>query len=125
MLANIRNTCSNPEGTSAIMEALFEESSYTLRDAYTERALKYKSTRDDESIEMLEIIFSNVVYDIGVVFYNFTGIFSNLNQIVKGRQIGALSSAIKKSETSSGTEIKALLDITTGTSSNFHSANET
>ena len=103
-------TCSNPERTSAIVEALFEESSYTLRDAYTERALKYKSTRDDESIEMLEIVFSNVVYDVGVIFYNFTGIFNSLNALVKGRNIGALSSTVKKLETPTATDIKNLLD---------------
>lgn len=55
--------CQNSDRTSAITEALFEESSYGLKNAYQEKALKYQSTRDDESIEMMDIITNSTVYD--------------------------------------------------------------
>ncbi|MCL2098834.1 MAG: hypothetical protein FWH24_00160 [Oscillospiraceae bacterium] len=56
--------------TSIIMEALAAESRYTLVPAYYEVSLRTQHTRDDESSEMLDIILSNRVLDIGDV-YNF------------------------------------------------------
>lgn len=56
--------------TTIIMEALAAESKYTLQPAYYEISLKTKHSRDDESSEMLDLILSNRVIDIGDV-YNF------------------------------------------------------
>jgi len=90
-------TCTDPERTSAIMEALFEESAYGLRPAYIDKALKYQTTRDDDSIEMLDIIINSTVYDIGVV-YDFGGVYTQLNNIVKTRTIGSMSSTLTKAK---------------------------
>jgi hypothetical protein len=48
--------------------------------AYYEVALKSRAAKDDGSEEMLDLIFSNVVYDLGIM-YNFGGIdfFSKLS----------------------------------------------
>ncbi|MCL1794385.1 MAG: extracellular solute-binding protein [Oscillospiraceae bacterium] len=54
--------------TGAIFEALSAESKYTLRPAYYDRALKGKHARDDESQEMLDIIFSTRNYDVGWMY---------------------------------------------------------
>ena len=107
-VVSIPYTCANPERTSAIMEALFEESSYDLKNAYVEEALKYKTTRDDESIEMLDIIFANTLYDIGIV-YNFGGTTTALANIVERRTIGALTSQLNKLKASAGSDIDKLL----------------
>lgn len=86
--------CGDKERTSAIMEALFEESSYFLKPAHQERSLKYQGTRDDDSVEMLGIILGNTVYDIGVL-YNFGGTYSELNSNAVNRGTGYVSTLSK------------------------------
>ena len=44
-----------------------------ITPAYYEVALKSRAAKDDDSEEMLDLIFDNVVYDLGVM-YNFGGI---------------------------------------------------
>jgi len=68
--------------TGMILEALTAESHYTLLPAYYDITLKTKFLRDDESSEMLDLIFSNRVYELGHIFnwgtaYNF---FDSLNR---------------------------------------------
>jgi len=102
--------CVDHERTSAIMEALFEESSYELAPAYKENAIKYKSTRDDESIEMLDIIFGNIIYDVGYM-YNLAGVHQTITNLVKRRSPGQLSSELKKVEKNVGTQMTELLTL--------------
>ena len=64
----------DPERTGIILEALTGESYYTLRPAYYDISLKNKYMRDNESGEMLDLIFSTRCYDLGAVF-NWGGIF--------------------------------------------------
>jgi len=63
-----------PERTGMVLEALTAESYYTLRPAYYEVSLKTKFMRDDESGEMLDLIFNTRCYDLGHV-YNWGGVF--------------------------------------------------
>ena len=65
---------SEPERTGIVLEALTAESYYTLRPAYYDTSLKTKLMRDDESGEMLDLIFATRCYDLGHV-YNWGGIF--------------------------------------------------
>jgi len=51
--------------TGAILEALSSESLYTVVTAYYDKALTGKYARDEESLEMLEIIMANRVFDYG------------------------------------------------------------
>jgi len=53
------------ERTGAILEALASESLDTVVPAYYDLAITGKYTRDEESIEMLDIITSNRVFDYG------------------------------------------------------------
>ena len=57
----------NTERTGVILEALTAKSKYTLQPAYYDISLQRKFSRDDESKEMLDIIFASRVYDIGVL----------------------------------------------------------
>lgn len=107
-LVSIPFTCTDPERTSAIMEALFEESSYELQPAFTESALMYQTTRDDQSIEMLELIMDSTICDIGVI-YDFGGTYSELCNIAGKRFINILSSAIKGTEDEANGQINDLL----------------
>ncbi|MCI8387190.1 MAG: hypothetical protein HFE63_01835 [Clostridiales bacterium] len=51
--------------TGAVLEYFNYESSITVIPAYIDVALKAKGTRDDESLEMLELIFESRMVDIG------------------------------------------------------------
>jgi hypothetical protein len=101
-------TCSDPEITSAVMEALFEESFYALSGAYRDKTIKYQSTRDDESVDMLEIIFNNTVYDIGFI-YNIGGVYSALNEPVKNHSVSSVRSTINKYRDKVTSDIEKIL----------------
>ena len=65
--------CSYPEELSIVLESLAEQSHRILMPAYYDINLTSKIARDDESEEMLDIIISTGVVDIGAV-YDFGGI---------------------------------------------------
>jgi len=56
------------ERTGIILEAITYESSKTTYPAYIEKTIKGKHIRDEESIEMLELIFDNRAFDLGIIF---------------------------------------------------------
>ena len=87
---SIPATSPDPERTGIILEALTAESYYTLRPAYIELSLKTKFLRDDESEEMLDLIFDSRVYDLGN-FYNWGDIFGTLNTIAAAKNIDFIS----------------------------------
>ena len=60
--------------TGIILEALAAESRYTVQPAYYEIVLQRKFARDEESGEILDIIFNSRVYDIGAI-YSFGNVF--------------------------------------------------
>lgn len=70
----ILKTASDIERTGIIIEALSAESLYTLTPAYYDVTLKTKLSRDNESAEMLDLIFENRVFDIGAM-YNWNNVF--------------------------------------------------
>ncbi|MBQ4598506.1 MAG: extracellular solute-binding protein [Clostridia bacterium] len=55
--------------TGIILEELAYYGKEVLTPAYYEKTLVGQYTRDEESAEMLDIIFSNLVYDVGI-YYN-------------------------------------------------------
>ena len=65
------------ERTGIILEALTGESYYTLLPAYYDISLKNKFMRDEESGQMLDLIFSTKCYDLGAIF-DWGGMFTNL-----------------------------------------------
>lgn len=86
---------SNPERTSIIFEAVAAESKNTTIPAYKEINLKTKYTRDDESIEMLDIIFDNPFCDLGdVIFLDNMGTL--FYSEIRGK--GNFTSLIEKNE---------------------------
>jgi len=52
----------------AILEALAAESMNTLKPAYYDLSLKGKYVRDEESEEMLDLIFQSRIYDLGWLY---------------------------------------------------------
>jgi hypothetical protein len=72
VLMGVPRTASDLERTSIILEALSAESRYTLQPAYYDIVLQRKFARDEESEEMLDIIFGNRVYDIAGIYFQDT-----------------------------------------------------
>ncbi len=52
-----------------------------ITPAYYDTTLKFRDLRDDESGEMLDLVFDNVVYDLGII-YDFGGIGSMINNLM-------------------------------------------
>ena len=65
------------ENSGIFLEAFAAESRYTLQPAYYDILLNGKVVRDQDSKEMLDIIFDNRVYDIGDI-----GRFGDLHMII-------------------------------------------
>ena len=65
-------TVQDIDRTSVILESLTAKSRYTLLPAYYDISMQRKFTRDEESADMLDIIFDSQVYDLGAI-YNFGG----------------------------------------------------
>ncbi len=65
------------ELTGIFIEAISAESKYILQATYYEVMLTTKLTRDNESLDMLDIIFTSRIYDNGEI-YDFGGIGSDL-----------------------------------------------
>ena len=57
-----------PDVTAFVLEALTAESYYTVYPAFFNVVMMGKCTRDPESRDMLEIIFQNRTYDIGLIY---------------------------------------------------------
>ena len=58
-------TTVDKERTSAVLEALASSSAQTVEPAYYDITLKKQAARDNDSSEMLDIIFQNRVFDLG------------------------------------------------------------
>ena len=63
----------NPEFSAYMIELVACGGKNFLTPAYYEVALKSRAAKDDDSAAMLDLIFGNVVYDLGSM-YNFGGI---------------------------------------------------
>ena len=73
------------ERTGRIMEDIAYESSQTIRPAYYDVTLEGKFTRDEESAAMIDVILSNRVYDLGMI-YDWSGIGSLLSVMAAERE---------------------------------------
>ena len=68
----IPKSCSDMEKSSVIAQAMCEASTDTTKNAYFNIILKLRKMQDDESGAMLDKIFDDRVYDLGVI-YNWGG----------------------------------------------------
>ena len=84
------------ERTGIITDALACESHYTLIPAYYELQLKTKFARDDESAEMLDIIFAGRIFDLGLL-YDWGGLTSKFEEAMQKNSADIIS-ALEKIE---------------------------
>ena len=76
--------------TGAALEAMAYYSVDTLTTAYYDNALKSRYIRDEESGEMLDILFATRVYDLGFIF-NWGGSGDIINNMYKKKQTDIVS----------------------------------
>ena len=76
--------------TGAILESMAAESMQTLRPAYYDIALKGKLVRDEESEEMLDLIFDSKIYDIGWI-YEIGGYNEEIMNLCRNRKTDFVS----------------------------------
>ena len=91
----IPTAASDIERTAIILEALTAESHYTVLPAYYDISLKSKLTRDEESGDMLDLIFANRAYDISKM-YNWGGICDVVTGLAASKNIDIVSQFEKK-----------------------------
>ncbi len=106
----------NPDRTGIILEALAAESRYTLIPAYYDVMLTQKYVRDNDSAEMLDIVFSSRVYDIGDIF-GFGGLGETILRIVSSNRNSPadLASVLAKKESAISKDIdKFVTQLTEG-----------
>lgn len=65
-------SAADPEMSSIVAQAMCEASTDTTKDAYVEVILKLRKIQDNESEAMLDKIFAERVYDLGII-YNWGG----------------------------------------------------
>ncbi len=75
--------CRDVERAGYVLDVLGAESKNVLTPAYYEQYLKSKGSRDNESEEMLDLIFSTLTYDIGYL-YDFGGLGGMTLNMVDG-----------------------------------------
>ena len=67
-LMTVGKSLQNPERTGEILEALAAKGRQIIMPEYYDVSLKSKASRDEQSAASLDIIFTNRMYDLGVVF---------------------------------------------------------
>ena len=70
-------TASDPARTSVILESLCRIGSRLVLPAYYEVTLQSKTSRDNESADMLDIIKSALIFDLGYYNSDLSGVFNN------------------------------------------------
>jgi len=84
----------NTERTSIIMEALAVEAKNYTVPAYYEVALRAKHARDDESLEMLDIIHATRTVDLGDTFY-YEPVRSTFSSVIDAKK-NTFASSVEK-----------------------------
>ena len=78
-------TAADLSRTGIILEALAAESLYTVRPAYYDISIEGKFLRDEESVEMLDIILATRVFDLGKAF-NWSNVGMILEDMYRPKQ---------------------------------------
>jgi len=104
----IPNCASDLERTGVIIETMAYYSHLYLTPAYYDVVLEGLVTRDEESEDMLDIIFANKIYDIGYIFNlgNMTWVLSDLT----GESSMAYTSRFDSIKDAVAQDIEDLLD---------------
>lgn len=100
-------TTQNFEMASAVVESLCYESTSTVKKAFFDITITNKTIRDEESGEMLDLIFKTRFYDLGYIF-NWNNIGFMLQTIFP--QFDKFTSKYESMEAKTQTEIQKTID---------------
>lgn len=85
----------DPEFSAYMIEAYSAWAKNYITTAYYDVNLLYKDIRDDESASMLDIIFDNIVYDMGECF-NFGGVATMFQEMTQNKSVDFVSTLQSK-----------------------------
>ena len=85
----------DPEFSAYMIDAYSAYAKNYLTTAYYDVNLMYKDIRDEQSAEMLDVIFGNIVYDIGEC-YNFGEIATMFQQLTADKSVDFVSNLQSK-----------------------------
>ena len=102
----IPSTCCDALMIGDIMDAMANISAYTLTPAYYDQTLLGKSTRDEESRPMIDLILRTRNFDLGLVYStgNVVGAFLNL------KDTGRISSTFASLDKAAGADLDKLIE---------------
>lgn len=101
----IPSTCPDTEKVGDIMDAMAHLSAYTLTPAYYDQTLIGKSTRDEESRPMIELILNTRNFDLGII-YNTGNVCASIIGITDP---GSISSTLASIEASADAALEEFL----------------
>lgn len=110
-LMSVPVTASDTSRTGFILEAFCAKSAQLVTPAFYDVTLTGKTIRDEDSAEMLDIIFANKVYDIGYFF--MWGDLTNKVMNAWNSQNENLTSIYQSAETKALTDVEAAVEIFT------------
>ncbi len=105
---SIPYNCKDTDMTGAVVEAMAYYSVDTLTPAYYDNALKGRYVRDEESGDMLDIIFATRVYDLGFIF-DWGGAGSLVTQQYRSKST-EFASAVESIKTKAETALTEALE---------------
>ncbi len=105
----VPKTNTSLDRTSIIIEALSAESHYSVIPEYYDVYVKIRNTRDEEAMEMLDLIFSSRVYDMGE-FFQFGYLNSYFLRIWTNKQYNNVTTLYKTYEDAVQQSIKDFLE---------------
>lgn len=104
----IPQTNHDVERTGVILEALGYYSQRLMMPAFYDVTVTHKLTRDEDSVEMLDIILNNRVYDLATI-YNWGNIL-NIFETIYSRAENNFASAFERSEANINRMLERTLD---------------
>lgn len=106
-LFGVPKAAPRPDFSGFMLEALSAESKYTTLPAYIEISCKNKYTYDEASGRMLDLIFSSMSYDLGIIF-NLGGMSEIVRTTIPKKKENVFVSEYAKKEKKTLTAIEKL-----------------
>ena len=101
-------TAKNPERSAVILEEMAYQSMKHVTPVYYDLSIKTKFSRDEESVEMLDLIFKNRVCDLGYL-YNIGGLVTGLEDLIYNKRQNTFASFIEANETKAKSELEKII----------------